>query len=194
MNPITHLLLSWGVANSVPGGRRERAAVTLAGLVPDLDGLGAVAELATRGSARPLAWYSEYHRVLPHNVLGAVAVAAACAAVARRRLAAALGGLAAFHLHLLGDLLGSQGPDGSQWEIYYLWPFTRAWPWSSALQWRLDAWPNVLITTLALALAFYLAWRRGFSPLELLSRRADAALVATLRRRFPRGAAPARPG
>jgi hypothetical protein len=35
-------------------------------------------------------------------------------------------------------------------------------------------------------MTFWLAWRRGFSPLEMISAKADAALVMMLRHRFPR--------
>jgi hypothetical protein len=36
-----------------------------------------------------------------------------------------------------------------------------------------------------LLITLWLAWRRGFSPLEMVSTKTDAALVATLRRRYP---------
>ncbi|HZV01819.1 MAG TPA: hypothetical protein VFF73_34220, partial [Planctomycetota bacterium] len=51
-------------------------------------------------------------------------------------------------------------------------------------QWELNAWPNMVITAVLLLLALVLAWRRGFSPLEMLSSRADGLLVETLRKRF----------
>ncbi len=46
------------------------------------------------------------------------------------------------------------------------------------------AWQNLVITAAALLIVFILAWRRGFSPLEMVSAPADRALVETLRRRF----------
>jgi inner membrane protein len=39
---------------------------------------------------------------------------------------------------------------------------------------------------LLLSITIWLAWRRGFSPLEIVSERADSAFVAVLRRRYPR--------
>jgi len=42
--------------------------VTLAGVAPDLDGLGAIPEILTRHWAHPLDWFSEYHHVLGHNL------------------------------------------------------------------------------------------------------------------------------
>ena len=54
MSPITHLLIGWTVATATRLNRRERAAVTLAGGLPDLDGLGIVAEILTRSWDLPL--------------------------------------------------------------------------------------------------------------------------------------------
>jgi len=45
--------------------------------------------------------------------------------------------------------------------------------------------PNVLLTVVLLLITLWLAWRRGFSPLEMLSEKADRSLVTALRRRFP---------
>jgi hypothetical protein len=53
-------------------------------------------------------------------------------------------------------------------------------------QWELNAWPNVAITIALLLLTLWLAWWRGFSPLEMISAKADSAFVAALRNRFPR--------
>jgi hypothetical protein len=68
LSPVTHYLLSWMVANSAKLARKERAVVTLAGVAPDLDGLGIVPEWLTRNSAHPLNWFSEYHHTLGHNL------------------------------------------------------------------------------------------------------------------------------
>lgn len=56
------------------------------------------------------------------------------------------------------------------------------WTWSG--QWELNAWPNFIVTIVLLIITFYFAWKRGHSPLELVSRRADHALVAALHQRF----------
>lgn len=90
-----------------------------------------------------------------------------------------------FHLHLLGDLIGARGPDGEQWPIPYLSPFSTAWHWTWSGQWALNAWPNMAITASVIAFALWSAWKRGFSPLEMISARADRAFVAALRNRFP---------
>ena len=87
----------------------------------------------------------------------------------------------AFHLHLLFDLFGSRSPDGYQWPIHYLWPFSDFWQFTWSGQWELNAWPNFVITGAALVITFLLAWKRGYSPLEIVSERADRAFVETLR-------------
>jgi hypothetical protein len=185
MSPITHFLIGWVAANSADLNRRERAAVAIAGVIPDIDGLGLVAEIATRGSARPLMWWSEYHHVLGHNVGFCLVVTVVGFALATKRwLTAALVCLS-FHLHVLCDLIGARGPDGDQWPIPYLLPFSSAWQWTWSGQWALNAWPNLLITALALGITLHLARKRGYSPLEMVSSRADQTVVEALRRRFP---------
>jgi hypothetical protein len=41
------------------------------------------------------------------------------------------------------------------------------------------------LTIALLLMTFYLAWVRGFSPLEMVSLKADAAFVAALRKQVP---------
>ena len=184
LSPVTHLLVGWTVANSTSLSRRERAVVTLAGVVPDVDGLGLVADFLTRNSAHPLNWWGEYHHILAHNVGFALAVGVTAFLLSARRWTTALLALLSFHLHLLADLAGARGPEGFQWPIPYWSPFSDAWQLSWEGQWALNAWPNLLITGVLLILIFYLAWRNGFSPLEMASPMADTVFVQTLRKRF----------
>jgi LexA-binding, inner membrane-associated putative hydrolase len=130
MNPITHTLLGWTLAQAVPLTRRDRVLVTLAGLIPDVDGLGMVAEVFTRKSAHPLLWWSEYHHVLGHNLGAALVVATAVVFLAHRRWACVALAWISFHVHLVGDLMGARGPDGYQWPIPYLLPFSDVWQWT----------------------------------------------------------------
>jgi hypothetical protein len=185
MSPITHFLMGWAVASGSPSlSRRERAFVTWASAVPDLDGLGLVAEVATRHTAHPLNWWSQYHHVLGHNVGFALLVCAATAALAQQRCKTALLVCLSFHLHLLGDLVGARGPDGEQWPIPYLLPFSNHWQLTWSGQWALNAWPNLLLTAGLLGVVLWVAIRRGSSPLELFSAKANAAFVSALRSRF----------
>jgi inner membrane protein len=186
MSPITHFFMGWAVANSVPLlNRRERALVTLASVVPDLDGLGIVAERLTQDSAHPLNWWSEYHHVLGHNLGFALVVTVVAAIFDRQKWKTSVLAFLSFHLHLLADLVGARGPDGDQWPIPYLFPFSNKWQLTWSGQWALNAWPNFVITGALIALSILLARRRGFSPLEMFSRKADAIFVGTLRTRFP---------
>ena len=184
MSPITHLIVSWGVASVAPLNRRERALVTLAGVVPDLDGLGAIAEILTQNTDHPLLWWSKYHHVLFHNLGFGLLVALTALLLSTHRWMTASLALLSFHLHLLGDIVGARGPDGYQWPVPYLQPFSDRWQVTWNGQWALNAWPNFLVTGLFLGLAFYLAWLRGWSPVEMVSSRANHAFVAALRRRF----------
>jgi len=182
MSPVTHFLTGWILANSASLSRRERALVTLSGVVPDIDGLGIVAEYLTRNSRHPLEWFSTYHHSL-HSLPFAVVVAAVTFALATQQWKTASLAFLSFHIHLLEDLMWSRGPDGYQWPIPYLMPFSRACELTWRGQWMLNSWPNFAITISLLLVAFYLAWRRGFSPVEMVSLRADAAFVAALRKR-----------
>lgn len=191
MNPITHLLIGWELGSAVASSPRERAAIAWASVAADADGLGALVDVGNRILGRPeTGWFGEYHHVLFHGLFGAVVTAGVAAAVCRRRVLAAAGAFIAFHIHLLCDLAGSRGASpGDVWPISYLGPFSEALTVSWPGQWPLNGWPNVLITLLLLALVFIRAGRGEVSPVSLLSRRADTAFVATVRRRARRPAA-----
>jgi len=186
MSPITHFLMGWAVANSVPSlAKRERAMVTWASVVPDVDGLGIIAERLTQNSGHPLTWWTDYHHVLGHNVGFALIAAAIAALFAKQKTKTTLLVLLSFHLHLFADLIGARGPDGDQWPIPYLLPFSRQAQLTWSGQWALNAWPNFVVTAVLIGTALLLAHRRGFSPLEMFSVGADAAFVRALRTRFP---------
>jgi inner membrane protein len=186
MNPVTHFLTGWAIANTVPSlQRRDRALITLASVVPDIDGLGIVPELLTRHSAHPLDWFSLYHHRL-HNLAFAIVVTAVALVLANRTWLTCAMAFTSFHIHLFEDVIGARGPDGYQWPIPYLRPFSHAAAITWSHQWALNAWPNFAITSALLLVTLYLAWSRGFSPLEMISGRADSVFVQTLRARFPR--------
>lgn len=184
VSPITHLLISWVVADAGDLNKRERAIVTVAGLAPDIDGFGIVAEVLTKESERPLTWWTDYHHVLGHNLPFGLIVAIASFALATKRWKTAALAFLTFHLHLLCDLVGARGPEGYQWPIPYFYPFSE-WEWTWEGQWALNAWPNFVVTGMVLLIAFYWAWKKGHSPLEMVSASADKAFVEALRRRVP---------
>ncbi len=186
MSPITHFFLGWAVANSAPSlGKRERALVAWASVVPDFDGLGIVADRLTRNTAQPLNWWGDYHHTFAHNVGFAVVLALIAAILAKQRVKTTLLVLLSFHLHLLADLVGARGPDGDHWPIPYLLPFSNQVQLVWSGQWALNAWPNMVITAVLIGIMLLLARRRGFSPLEMVSSTADALFVRALRTRFP---------
>jgi membrane-bound metal-dependent hydrolase YbcI (DUF457 family) len=186
MSPVTHFLSGWVLANSATLTRKDRALVTFACVAPDIDGLGIIPELLTRNSAHPLLWFTLYHHSL-HSLAFALVVAVVAFAIATRKWTTALLAFLSFHLHLFEDVLGSRGPDGYQWPIPYLQPLSSSLQLAWRAQWGLNAWPNILLTIALLSVTLWLAWRQGFSPLEMISARADESLVAALRQRFPRG-------
>ncbi|HTR40058.1 MAG TPA: metal-dependent hydrolase [Pseudomonadales bacterium] len=186
MSPITHFFMGWAVANAVPSlSKRDRAFVTWASVVPDIDGLGLIAEKLTQNSHHPLYWWSNYHHVLGHNLGFALLFSMIAAIFVNQKIKATLLVFLSFHLHLLADLVGARGPDGDQWPIPYLLPFSNRLQLTWSGQWALNAWPNEAITAVLIGITVWLAWRRGFSPLEMFSTKADAAIVTALRNRFP---------
>jgi inner membrane protein len=113
-------------------------------------------------------------------------IAAITFPLAAQKWKTALLAFLSFHVHLFEDVPGSRGSDGYQWPIPYLAPFFSSPQLIGRGQWGLNAWPNVLITLALGLITLWLAWRRGFSPLEMISGKADRALVEALRRRYPR--------
>lgn len=188
MSPVTHFLTGWALANVARLGRRDRALVTCAVVIPDIDGLGFIPEWLTLGSPHPILWFSQYHHAL-HTLLFATVVTFFGAAFAQRHAMASALMFAGFHVHLLEDVAGSRGPDGYAWPIPYLQPFSNAWTWTWPGQWGLNSWPNVALTCALLGVLFYIAVKYGRSPLEFVSQAADAAFVGALRARFVRGSA-----
>ena len=185
MSPITHGLIGWSLAGASGCSRKQRAAVTFAGVIPDFDGLGIVIDTLTLNSAYPTTWWSDYHHILGHNIGFAIFIGAAAACLFKdNRTKLILLVLISFHLHLLGDIIGARGPEGAQWPIPYLLPFSTSMNLTWGGQWQLNAWPNFLITGSLLTYTFYYAWKKGYSPLEFISRKGNDAFVASLRNRF----------
>ena len=104
------------LAEAAPLSRRDRGLVTLAAVLPDVDGAGILVDFAT-GASPVGGLYTDYHHVLAHNLWAALFVSALAFAVANRRTLCAALVFVSFHLHLLGDLVGSAGPGGSIWSI-----------------------------------------------------------------------------
>ena len=185
MAPASHLLIGWLTAEADPTrSRRDRFWIALAGVLPDLDGIGVVAGLLCGSWELAQRWYGEWHHAIGHNLLAALVMAGAIGLWCRSWRTAGLA-LVSLHIHLLGDVIGSRGPDGYQWPIPYLVPF-HDWQWTWDGQWALNAWQNTVITLAAIVVSIILAVRRGRWVTEVVSARFDAAVVAVFRRRLAR--------
>lgn len=174
MHAPVHLALSWLTGHAL-AERRDRRLVAWSGVVADLDALSLLGGVAA---------YSQYHHVLTHGVVAAVVGTAIWTAFARQRLRVLIGSLAAFHLHLICDLLGS----GRDWPIVYWFPFSRR-EFMTPYGWPLASPQNGLVWLAAVGLTIYLGVKRGRTFGEtFLPARADAAVAAILRKLFRRGA------
>jgi hypothetical protein len=184
MSPLTHLLASWIIAAKTTNNPRDCRLVTLAGVVPDIDGLGLAVDLANGALGRkPTIYYALYHHVLFHGAFGALLTAGLCACLARRRLRVALLCLLVFHLHLLCDFVGSRGPGPEDlWPIYYFGPFSKDPMWVWRGQWWLDGWQNRIICTTLFAIALWLPVSCGHSVVGVFNRRLDTVVVGVLRK------------
>jgi len=185
MSPITHFLASWIVAAKTTDNPRDCRLVTLAGLAPDLDGLGLVMDVVKNAAngTQSYYYYQQYHHSLLHGIAGAAVIAVVFGALARQRWRVFVFALFAFHLHLLCDLLGSRGPEaGDLWPIFYFGPFSNHPMWLWRGQWKLDGWQNQIISVALLAWSFRLALVCGNSFVGVLNQRADTVFVSTLRK------------
>jgi inner membrane protein len=90
-----------------------------------------------------------------------------------------------FHLHLLCDLIGARGPDGDQWPIPYLKPFSNSIQLAWHGQWALNGWQNFVITGLLLLATFWIARKYGNSPVELVSEKWNVKVIKAVKNRFP---------
>lgn len=179
MNIITHALIGWCVGQRISRQLGDVAAVTLASIIPDVDGLGAIVDVVKGGEAE---LFSQFHHKIGH-CLPFCLLLLAVIHLWRKNARVTLWCAGLFHLHLLCDIVGARGPDGYQWPVHYFYPFSETgivW----AHQWEINAWPNIVLTVLLLFMLLKQAADSGFSPLALLSRSADSQLVKTLQNRF----------
>jgi len=188
MSPLTHLVGSWLIATATTNNPRDRKLVTWAGVLPDADGLGVVADVIgslISGKENTFYYYQQYHHILLHGWPGAILVSFLLMLFARQHWRVFLLCLLTFHLHLLCDLIGSHGPTvGDFWPICYSEPLFRHPIWFWKHQWRLDGWQNQTIFVVLLATSFWVAVKRGYSFVEIVSERADKVFVPVLRKWF----------
>lgn len=183
-SPGAHLMMSWLLSNTADISRRERGAITLCGVAPDIDGGGYLLDLLSPTWGRETFFYQQFHHVLLHNFAASLAAASIGWAVARARKGmTALLCFLAVSLHIVCDIAGSKGADGYQWPIPYFWPVSdKGYTWQG--QWELNAWPNIIMALGLFAACCIFARKKGRSPFEVIPGRIDAAvfeIVQTLR-------------
>src|SRR5690242_4443450 len=116
MTPGTHFLMSWLGAVPLLKNRRERCLITLAGIAPDMDGLGIIVDKLTSGRTQ---YYFDYHHYVCHTIFFAVILSALLPLIAKtQKILVFILSLFIIHLHFLCDIIGSKGPDGYHWPIY----------------------------------------------------------------------------
>ncbi|PKL43755.1 MAG: metal-dependent hydrolase [Candidatus Riflebacteria bacterium HGW-Riflebacteria-1] len=180
MNIITHAFIGWSAGVRISTRAGDIALITAASLLPDIDAFGAVIDIINGGEA---VYFSSFHHKFGHCLPFCLLLLPVVYWLSRRNLRLTAWFAGVFHLHLLCDIIGARGPDGYQWPVYYLWPFSETGlTWSG--QWHINAWPNILITCLLLVDFLRQAAQIGFTPLRLVSREADSVLVSTLQKRF----------
>ncbi len=164
LSPVGHLQYGWWFAHWGQFNRRERAAIALAGVGPDLDGLS----LLAGGDA-----FHRYHHILFHN-LGATLVAAVIAGLLFwRRPVVWLLMVFAFGVHVVEDYV-TVGWNQYPWQ-----------PFAAGSVNLADHLPNWLVQGVfqAAAMVFILGmtvWiylRHGRTPLEIISPALDRLLV-----------------
>jgi len=184
MSPETHLLASWIIAAKTTDNPHDCRLVTLAGILPDIDGLGLIVDLATeRLGLKQTQLYEQYHHYLLHGALGGLLIAALLAGFARQSWRVALLALLVFHLHLLLDFVGSRGPSPHDlWPIFYFGPFTKdpTWVWKGQL--RLDGWFNRYFAAALFLWSLWLPVSLGHSVVGVFNRRVDRVFVGVLRK------------
>jgi hypothetical protein len=161
MHLEAHAMLGWAIGNLAGKEAGMRRYVTLAAVLPDLDGLGFF--FGPHG-------YDRWHHTIGHNLFAWVTVAALAGWCFRSWKAAALAALA-FGSHVIADM-GLSG-----WPVYLLWPFSgRAFlfPHSVGLSHPLNI--QLIYAGYAVVLLLALICRR--TPLELFSPALDRLVMA----------------
>lgn len=175
-------MMSWLSSNLIKGNVRERRLVTLSGIAPDIDGFGLFIDPIMKHAGNATNYWGQFHHSL-HNIGFCIVVTILTYFIAKtNKVQVACLSFAVFHLHLFCDLIGSKGPDGHQWPIPYLQPFTNKLAITWQYQWELNAWPNILIGLLLLVCIVLIARVYQRSPFEIVSKRVNEAFIQVVRK------------
>ncbi len=172
MAPGAHLLMSWLCSVPIFKQCRERRLVALAGISPDIDGIGIFIDQLSSNKTN---FYFEYHHYLCHNIFASFVISLLATAFAKSQRAAVFCmSLFVIHIHFLCDILGSKGPDGYQWPIFYLYPSNKTFELTWSGQWELNAWQNQSIIFVLFILCFLVLTKKRMTFLEVISPRLES--------------------
>lgn len=184
MSPGAHFIGSWLVASFAAKNSRDRKLITLAGVLPDVDGFGMGLDVARgliSGEPTTYHYYHKFHHLLCHGWPAALVICSVLAGFAFQRWRTLGLCLVTFHLHLLCDLLGSRGPSPADlWPICYGEPLFRHPTWFWKGQWRLDGWQNAATFVVIFTGALWQSVRLGSSFVEIFGRKVDETFVRVL--------------
>ena len=183
MSPGAHLLASWILADRFEPDQRGRRLIAIAGVIPDIDGMGILVDALNRDRTE---YYATYHHLLAHNLLfGLLFSGLAAALVKKDKARVFLLSLLAFHLHLVFDVMGSRGPDGFQWPIHYFYPFAAHVEWIWSGQWLLNGWQNLSILAALFLWAVCLSAKKHRSFIEVISPSLYRQIFLAIEKRWP---------
>lgn len=166
MIPASHFLFSWLSTTELLKARRERALVAISGVAPDIDGLGIIADKLT-GSTN---YYFQYHHYIGHSVFAALFISVIATIFAKsQKVTVFLLSFFVVHAHILFDVIGSKGPDGYHWPVYYFYPLNAEYGMTWSGQWELNAWQNDVTMLLLLLACLYYAITKKITFLEVFS-------------------------
>lgn len=174
-----HLLISWLTTVEVLKDRRERVVTTLAGVAPDLDGLGIISDMIT-GTTN---YYAEYHHYLGHSIFSATLFASIAMLFSKtQHLRVWILSFLVVHLHILCDVIGSKAPDGFHYPIYYFSPINSDFSLIWEYQWELNSWQNQIIFVSLLGVSFFYLKRKRITFLEVISSRLNEVAYKMINR------------
>jgi inner membrane protein len=167
MHVQTHIMSGWVAGNYLKLDARQRCFCMIAAAIPDLDGLSILFGQNA---------YWNYHHVLAHGLVCAIISSAILAGFSRQPIRSFVIYFSLFHLHLLMDYYGS----GRDWDIYYLYPFSRR-TLHNPNAWNFYSWQNLTAAGVLFLWTMVIAVRNGRTPLEAIMPDLDRQLVELLR-------------
>lgn len=181
MTPNLHLLISWVSSVEFLKERRERTLVAISGIAPDIDALGGFVDSFTGTTD----YYSKYHHYLGHSLFSVIILSTLAMFLAKtQKKIVWLLSFAIIHIHFLCDVIGSRGPDGYQWPIYYLYPFNSTFSLKWSGQWELNAWQNILLLGILLSICGFYAVTKRITFVEVFSPKLDSTILNFLSKKI----------